>query len=204
MVAVLTGGGGDNEADWRKREKLVESFILPAVKSNGALPPNPGSLELLKTKTDRASEPPKGESIPARPLPETARRISGRTYAVSQNQFGLQSFSLTFKGEADATFRLSLPSVVSGSELLELPVGMDNTYRIGEGRFALPAALKGTWERDNVFVIHMNEVGNINNWMMTMTFDGDEALVSMKNFTGLGEATFQAKAEKSGTRVGGD
>jgi hypothetical protein len=186
MVVVLTGGGSSEVSD-AKRQKLVESYILPAVRSNHELPPHPEGEVLLESRIQQAAQPPAREAE-ARPLPDTAKKISGRTYALEQNPYALLGFSLTFENEAEALFRLSTYSPLAGSDGVELPIGLDDTYRIAPGRFGLPAALKGSWENDNLFVLNMNEIGNINNWIIEMTFEGDEVNLLMKDATGLGGA----------------
>jgi hypothetical protein len=53
----------------------------------------------------------------------------------------------------------------------EHPVGMDNQYKISEGRISgLPVALKGIWE-NNKLIIWYNELCRINLYMYTFTFN---------------------------------
>ena len=41
-----------------------------------------------------------------------------------------------------------------------------------------------------------NEIGNINSWIIEMTFEGDEVRLSMKDATGLGGATFGGRSKE--------
>jgi CubicO group peptidase (beta-lactamase class C family) len=90
----------------------------------------------------------------------------------------------------EALLRLGADIALADSEGVELPIGLDGAYRIAPGRFGIPAALKGWWERDDLFVVNMNEIGNINHWRIEVAFQGDEVEVSMQDATGLGGAEF--------------
>ena len=50
--------------------------------------------------------------------------------------------------------------------------------------------MKGFWETENTFVIHFNELADINNWRITMTFEGDKIALLMQEPTWVGDATF--------------
>jgi hypothetical protein len=103
-------------------------------------------------------------------------------------------FSLTFPKEDEAVIRLSTSSDPADKSTLELAVGLDNVFRITpRAREGLPAAAKGFWEKENVFVIYLDEIGNINNWRVRLTFDGDRATFFMHDNTGLGETTMIGK-----------
>lgn len=71
-----------------------------------------------------------------------------------------------------------------------------NTIRVSPGdRFGLPIAMKGYWETDTAFVVSYDEIANINNWRIGMTFEGDNVTVHMQEGTGLGGATFGGKLQ---------
>jgi hypothetical protein len=78
---------------------------------------------------------------------------------------------------------------------VELPLGLDGTYRIGPGRFGIPAALEGSWQKDDLFVVNLNEIGNINSWIIEMRFEGNEVTLSIKDATGLGSADFGGRLQ---------
>lgn len=77
----------------------------------------------------------------------------------------------------------------------EYLLGLDNVSRISSGSFGLAAAAKGLWESDNVFVIYMDEVANINQWRISLTFEADRVNVQMQETTGLGSAEFGGRLE---------
>jgi len=109
------------------------------------------------------------------------------------NPYGLVAVSLAFPSQEEPVFGVS---IVEDSLTLELPVSLNNVYRIAPGRFGLPAAAKGFWQTNNSFVLDLDEIGNINNWRIRMTFQDDRVTVSMKEMTGLASATFGGKVQK--------
>jgi CubicO group peptidase (beta-lactamase class C family) len=196
MVIVLTGGDGSSEAE-NKRGELIESFLIPAAESQGALPANPAAFASLKSIIAGAVQAPEGDRTPTPPLPPTAAEISGKTYVLENNQFGLVTCSLTFDREDEALFRLTLNPAITGMEEIAVPIGLDNVLRISPGgRFGLPVAMKGSWETDTTFVIHFDEIGNINNWRISMTFEDATVSVLMEEMTGLGSARFDGQARE--------
>lgn len=193
MVIVLTGGGGAE----KKRAKLVESLIIPAAKSNEALPSNPEGVALLESKVRASAQPPAGGRRPVPPLPQIAAEISGKTYVLAENRFGLLTLSLTFDKQNEALFRLSLNPAITGMEELVLPLGLDNVLRFSpNGRFGLPVAMKGFWETDSTFVVFFDEIGNINNFRIEMTFDDNRVHVLMDEMTGLGSEAFGGQLQQ--------
>jgi len=186
MVVVITAGGGI-------LRRLLPSFIIPAAESATPLPANPDGVALLESKI-RDAAVADAEPKPVPPLPETARKVSGLMYALDANPYGLASASLVFReGASEATIRLPFSAPTGEKSELALPIGLDDVYRIAPGRLGMPAATKGFWETDNAFDINLNEIGNINNWRITMTFEDDRVTVQMQENTGLAGATFAGK-----------
>ncbi len=191
MVVVLTSGiGGD--AGHTQLERLLRSFLIPAAKSPTPLPPNRRGVALLESKSRQAALC-RTQPRPARPLPEMATKVSGKSYVLDANPYGLVALSLTFPRQEEAVVRVS---IAQDNQTLELPVGLDSLFRISPGMFGLPAAAKGFWETDRVLVVDLDEIGNINHWRIRMTFDDDRVTVLMKEMTGLPEATFRGKVQK--------
>ncbi len=64
------------DMDFIPLKDLVDTYILPAAKSDRALPANPTAQAQLSTWIDQSANPPR----PAQPVPEGAQRWSGLVY----------------------------------------------------------------------------------------------------------------------------
>ena len=194
MVVVFTGGGGGREDE--VTQELLTSYIIPAAESETILPASPDGAALLASKIQQAAAPAQAEPEPVMPLPEMAQRVSGQTYLLEGSSFGMRWFSLTFQEQQDeALFKWIFYG--TGDQGIEYRVGLDGVPRISEGRFGIPAAVKGSWESDNVFVIHLDEVGNTNKWRIRLNFDGERVSVQMQEVaTGLASETFGGQLER--------
>jgi hypothetical protein len=176
MVVVLTGGL--NAEEGLKRDEMLTSFLIPAVQSTMPLPSNPDGVALLESKTHQATLlQDKPEPVP--PLPPMAQRISGLTYELDADPRGLSSFFLTFSQPEEALLSLS-----GRDSSLELAIGLDNVFRITPGgRFNLSTALRGSWKADDIFAFNWDEIANINNWQINMTFKNDKVTMQMEEAT---------------------
>jgi hypothetical protein len=178
LIVVLTNG--------RAVQEILSSYIFPAAKSTSPLTPNPDGVALLASKIQQAAESPQvaPQSVP--PLPATAQEVSGQTYTLDANPFGLSTLSLTFQGQTEALVRItSGPGGAPGDETFGWLVGLDNVERTVPGRFGVPAAAKGFWESDNVFVVQVNEVGNNFNWRLSLAFEDNQVTLTMQDMTGF-------------------
>jgi hypothetical protein len=129
-------------------EMLLESFILPAIKSAQALPENPQAVSRLQAQMQAVAQP-QPKSLPS--LPAMASSVSGKTYRVRDNSFGLESFVLDFSKEG-GVFQATV-----GGRPQHWAMGLDNVYRItplGEP-FHGVIALRGSWTNDTTFTLTM-------------------------------------------------
>jgi CubicO group peptidase (beta-lactamase class C family) len=181
IIVATTGGGFEPDE--------LSILLLAALQSDQALPEKPEAYEQLQEKITAASNPPDPEPVP--PLPEMAENISGKTYVVESNPFGIEAITLIFEGQEEALLNLSLDE-----EQQTLPVGLDNVYRISPGGEFGPLALKGFWKTDNEFVFYYNEVSNINNYQVNITYEDDQVTVRVEELTGTGSATFGGRVEE--------
>ncbi len=170
MVVVMTGGGfepGD-----------VGRLLLPAIKSDEALPENQAGRARLAEALAIAKRSPSPSSIPA--LPETARTVSGKTYLLETNPLGLKKVSLAFTSQPEATLR----STFNDGHLEVRGVGLDGVPRISPGgRYGLPVALKGFWEDEQAFVLDYDEIANINHYQIRLRFSGKRLSVEITERT---------------------
>jgi hypothetical protein len=194
MVVVITGGG-DPPDTGMKRQELISSFLLPAVKSNEPLAPNPSGMAALQEAVSRAAIAPEVPRQAVPPLPPIASDIGGRTYVFQPNPY-IEDFALSFvESSAEATAALGFAVYNNERFLLDFPVGLDGAYRDGIGRAGLPARARGRWENGDVFVLELDEIGNRFKWEFRITFEDDRAKVHLRDLAGeFAELDFVATA----------
>jgi len=190
MVVVTTGGGG-RDSDG-VLEKLSTAHIIPSVESATPLPVNLDAVTALESKIQDAAAPVHFQPEPVPSLPEIAPSVSGQTYVLDPNPAGLLSVSPAFPEEAEALLGLSF---IDGNQI-EWLIGLDNVFRFSPGRYGLLAAAKGWWESDNVFVVHLDEIGNINEMQFKLTFEDDQVTIQIQELTGLGGVTTVGRLEE--------
>ena len=182
LVVVLTGSGYEPGE--------VGAYIVSAIRSDRFLAENHEGFVELNEKIEAAAKPPVPEPTPT--LPQTARRISGKTYVFEPNSLGLRSFSLSFDNETEALLKQDIDG-----EMLKARIGLDGVYRISNSsRFGLPAALKGFWATENEFVLIFNEAANNFLYRTRVQFVDDRAFCRIDENTGLVDTTLVAKVLK--------
>ena len=166
MVVIFTSGLPTTS--WAVPQMLLTTYILPASASSDPLPANPEGNAVLQAAID-ALEHPAAEAVP--PLPDTARAISGQTYTLEANDFGLTSLSLTFTDGADT-------ALLTLNGTLALPVGLDGVLRSSESEgqtlFDAPLALRGAWQRSGAFSVDLCLVGEVENYTVNLNFSGED------------------------------
>jgi len=182
LIVVMTGGGFEPGE--------VRPLLLPAIKSDQALPENRAGIARLAEALTAATKPPSSHSAPL--LPEMARTISGKSYLLETNALGLKKLSLSFASQTEAALRLTF--VDNHAEAR--PVGLDGVPRISpNGRYGLPAAVKGWWEGPQTFVLDYDEIGNVNHYQIRLKFNGAQISVEVTERTHDVEAKFAGKLE---------
>jgi CubicO group peptidase (beta-lactamase class C family) len=188
LVVVFTGGGG------RVPEKVMRDYVRPAILSDGKSPANPEGVLQLQDAISQASQAPPANPGSLKPLPATADRISGKAYQLAPNPFGLLGMTLTFVSQAEATLRLEM--ALDTDRNPEFKLGLDGLPRITPARYGLPATGKAKWTSEKDCVIDINELGNINRFRITITFEEDTVSGKVQEFTGLGSMTFKGKMKQ--------
>jgi CubicO group peptidase (beta-lactamase class C family) len=184
LIVVTTGGGYESDE--------IAPFLVASLKSDQSLPENSAAYGRLQEKIAAVAEPPEPE--PVKPLPEMAKKIEGKTYVLDSNPLDLQSLALTFDEEkGEALFSVGLPE----NQTLEFLLGLDNVSRFSPGEYGLPAAGKGSWESDNVFVAYIDEVANVNHYKVTHTFQDDRVTIQLQDPTWYGNVEFGGRLEGS-------
>ena len=182
LVVVLTGGGGITSIV----DEVLFSYVFPAVRSDKPLPANPDSVASLEHLIQSLSTAPPAQPKDVPPLPEIAQIISGKTYQLDANPFGLQSITLTFNEQDEALLRLTSSGVLTmGDTEYEWLIGMDDVERFSPGTFDIPVAGKGSWETDCYFSAQIDETGSYHTWQVGLHFEGDEVICRLQD---LGES----------------
>lgn len=180
LVVVFTGGGfepGD-----------VGNLLAQALGPNQRLPENPQGVSRLAAAIAIGTQPPVPK--PVSPLPQTAVRVSGKSYRLTPNDLGFQTIQVSFPSEVEAVLTLRF----SDGHAETRPIGLDGVPRISaEGRLGLPVALSGEWESSDRFLLNYDEIGSINTFRMKLTFDGTRLAVDVAEATGGTNFRFTGK-----------
>lgn len=177
LVAVMTGGGfepGD-----------VGALLLPAIKSDRALPANPVGVARLEAAIKEMARAPSGK--PADAIPKTATAVSGQTFVLDQNPIGLKEMSFLFTSKDAASLSIGF---VDGRREVR-PIGLNGIPLVSpNGRFGLPVAVKGFWQDERTFVLDYDEVGNINHFRFRVNFREDTVGIELSEATADVTVTF--------------
>jgi hypothetical protein len=130
----------------------------------------------LESKLQAAAAPVQIQPEPVPPLPEIAQRVAGLSYAFDDNPTGISSLTLYFPAHDEAILKVTTlgSGIPIADPQFEWLLGLDNVDRIAPGRFGIPASAKGSWETDEIFVAHIDEMANLNKFRVSLAFEGDE------------------------------
>ena len=118
------------------------------------------------------------------------QKVTGETYLLDPNPRAVESASLTFPGRAEALLYLTTSldeTQVNPADPqdwwsdVEWPVGLDDVYRISPGNFGVPLGMKGWWDSDETFVIHIDYIGNTQWSRMRFTFQGEQVTIEIRD-----------------------
>ncbi len=170
MVVVFTSGL--KTAMFDLPASLVEKFVIPAAKPQ-ALPENATAATALaaRAKTLGQSEP---KPVPS--LPAIAQTISGKTYTLENNSLNLRGFALTFQ-DKDALFRM-----IVGDKRVDVPVGLDNVFRVTRIEARGEVAMRGFWQNDKTFVVQQQFLNEADRLEYALTFDKDTVDLRLTGF----------------------
>jgi len=157
MVVVLTGGIKEDLVIRSLVQPLMETFVIPAVKSNRPLPENPKINQQLNTLLRELAAP---KSRPVPPLPALAARISGKVMLCEPNDLHFQSVSLLFERGKQCRLSVNLQHWNHSGKAtqFEIPVGLDGVYRTGYFPESGLVALKGSWISADTFAIQWQDL----------------------------------------------
>ncbi len=183
LVVVLTGdlsltstGVGTSPGARTGTQVIFQDSLLPAVKSQTALPANPDALAKLQAKVKVLAKP---EPTAVQPVPENRKSVVGRVYTLEDNPLQWKSFRLDL-GAKEATLTLD-----AEGRQLKLPVGLDGLYRVSTVGFPTnparpfirlrgdaPLASKGNWSA-RWFSLEMSDLLGMESWSVRFKFSGE-------------------------------
>lgn len=157
--------------------RALANYVASAVKSDVALPPNPGSEgQLASAIRDAATEKP----TPVGPTPDIASAISGKTYKFPANELGLKSFTLFLTDQnPHIEYELYLANPAGASIKYNHPIGLNGLYSKGLSTLSDPypgsiPAAKGTWKDATTFEFDIQNIGQGTQIKYTLSFNGNE------------------------------
>lgn len=148
--------------------KMVEKFVLPAIKTDGALAPNEAAQNELALLAGPPELSVKAAAVPE--FPEIAMEISGVTYQMEINDWNYDNFQLVFDPDLDyAEFNYTAKL----GEVINMQVGLDNVPRLAETNDHTYAGV-GYWSAPDTFTLKYEVLGysTQDQWNLIFTDDG--------------------------------
>jgi hypothetical protein len=165
-IIVTTGGG----FEWDEIVPLLESA---AVDMQQPLPPNPDAVARLDAAVKAVAQPPAPQ--PVAPLPDIARRISGKTFVFDPNPARIETAALTFDESAEAGIAIK---GFGNEQVVRVPIGLDGVYRMSTGDHDLPQGYRGSWDDPQTFVFEYDNIANNDHITFRLRFEADRVLLS--------------------------
>lgn len=160
VIIVTTGGGFELDN--------IMPYIEPSlIDPSKPLAANPEGVERLNSALSEILKAPSPK--PVSPLPDMARRISGRTYVFAENPLELKSFRLEFDDSAEASMQLAFTD--ERPEQLQ-QIGLDGAYRFFNGEYGLPEGMRGYWADDETFVLERDAAAMNDHATYELHFEG--------------------------------
>lgn len=169
MVVVFTGGVKEDLVMKSFLQPLIETFVIPAAKSDRPLPENPKMNQQLNALLRELAA---SKSRPVPPLPAIAAAISGKVLPCAPNDLHFQSVSLRFDRKNECFLTVAHDNQGRSDQVnsFEIPVGLDGVYRTGSFPEAGPVALKGSWVSGNIFSIDWQVLRRTECWKVRLVF----------------------------------
>jgi CubicO group peptidase (beta-lactamase class C family) len=189
LVVVMTANlqPGENR-DFTPLKTLFDDYLVPAIQSDGPLPADPAGVEDLNRQVRHAADPL--QPVPA--LSATARRISGQTFDLAQNDSGWQTIQFDFTdGGAQS-------SVLVNGAPVDPPIGLDNVYRVGRTEEGPTLCMRGSWTAEDTFVVTQLTLGSPSETTARIRFAGDNISMTATEFPSGNTMTIQGTMRPTG------
>jgi CubicO group peptidase (beta-lactamase class C family) len=190
LIVVFTAGL--KLPDFPKPDELVKTYILLAAQSATPLNPNPQASQALKMTSAQLENP---EPKPVGALPETAKRISGKTFRITQDGSGgyfCKTVVLTFTDGDKYTSESLWPD----GKIYVVQGGLNNTFHINtieRNQQPVKVALKAYWQDEKTFIEYDKDFSQIDMAIHTYTFEGNKLTIAINS--SMGAYSFQAVGE---------
>ena len=151
--------------------KILDKFILPAIKSDQKLQENNEAYVALQSEAGPPELINQNDIEPE--LPVHALKISGITYQLESNNFNYNNFRLIFDRELNYA---SFAYTAKESDSVEFRVGLDGVYQFSDtdlGQFAA----RGRWSSSDKFEIEFQHIGYSSSTRFGLTYEGDNIVV---------------------------
>jgi CubicO group peptidase (beta-lactamase class C family) len=172
LVVVFTSGLSNN--DFSIPKQLMESYIIPAVKSGKTLPINFMMQKQLAKLLDDIRTP---EAQPVSSLQEISREISGKTYICEKNSLNWNTFSLNYNSNNEC--RLILTLSFAPQQIFEIPIGMNNRYRYTNQNIIGECYVKGCWLDERTYEIMV--INSIAKMKIDAVFENGEVMIQVSS-----------------------
>ena len=152
------------DMDFLPLKALVDTYILPSVKSDKALPKNDSAVARLNEQVAKAANPLQA----VKPAPAGSAKWSGLEYQLDENPFQWKTIAFDFTSDPKV-----IPIRVNG-EAVDPPVGLDHVFRIQKPlNENLRSAIRGHWENENTLFIQLITIGGLNDYDFRVVFSDD-------------------------------
>jgi CubicO group peptidase (beta-lactamase class C family) len=181
VVAFVSGLSRNQDAP----EDLLQRYIIPAILSDGPLPPDPGSTERLEMAIAAAAEAPPDEGLP---IAAMAEEIDGVPHVFAENSGGFEWFVLDFEGDM---LTMALEDVDGPIEVM---MAFDGQFHPNEA-WGRTWAFRPEWTSDNTLTIDFRMVGDAARGEFEFVFGDDHVDMSYREL--VFATSVQATADRS-------
>lgn len=193
MVVIFTSGFSTKE--WKTPLRLTEDFILKSIVSDNAIPESSGDQTKLAAAIQEFANPANHLEFV---VPETARKISGKSFILDPNPWNMKAVMLTFHGTNECIFGEEWPN--DPRPHFKALVGLDGKYR--ENTFVPDSHQRhfrrGKWIDENTFFVEsFRPWDNSSKILYTFRFDGDMLKLTVNSSVGEWSQEFTARIENT-------
>ena len=165
LILVTTGGGYDFD--------MVAQYVVASIEDlKTPLEPDPSAAEKLNDFVSELKQHPEPQEVS--PLPEIARKISGKTFSFLPNELSIESFRFDFDSEREAMLELK---IIGEKIPRDITVGLDGLWKISANGKA--AVSRGQWEDENNFIWEYSEGPGLNNYNFKLHFENNEVILEV-------------------------